>query len=198
LVDKTAPTMSVSSSKPSSNGRVESKKAGEECPHEGEKKCLPKLPENLHVLVADDQKSNRTLLKFILEKKLQLNWRVSLTQTAEEAVDLIKTGDDKVDLMIIDENFGKEDAMLGSEAIELLRQSSLTYNLSIILCSANAKSAYQDSICSTCNSVIEFNDPPPRNGPDVMWDKPLPRWTDGTMQKSLLKVIESRKLRSCT
>ena len=94
---------------------------------------------------------------------------------AEEAVDLIKIGDDKVDLMVIDENFDKENAMLGSEAIEYLRKSSLAETLPIILCSANSKSSDPDSISSTCNSVIEFNDNPPRNGPDMRWDKPLAR-----------------------
>ena len=90
---------------------------------------------------------------------------------------------EKYDLIIMDEIFITKQTsrcMLGSEAIKLLRPQ-LSGGEVIISCSGN----YSESQ----KSVIP-------EGADAVWCKPFPDFRDGSMQRQLLSLFQTRRAAS--
>ena len=91
------------------------------------------------------------------------------------------------DLLITDENFGDgPSALRGSECVQLLRAAGL--RLPVIICSGNAG----DGLFSDMLKDAEYVPYLMRMGADACWGKPLPSWSDGTMQRQLASLLRDR------
>ena len=135
------------------------------------------LPHNLKVLVADDIAMNRKLLRRVLEQQLGAGWEVSEAATAEEVLRLHLEEGARYDLLVLDEIFARdpgEELMRGSEATRQLRAAEV--RTPIIACSGNAAGA---------DSEKKFR----VAGADLVWGKPFPNFTDGSMQRDLARLL---------
>ena len=135
------------------------------------------LPHNLKVLVADDIAMNRKLLRRVLEQQLGAGWAVAEAATAEEVLRLHLEEGARYDLLVLDEIFARdpgEELMRGSEATRQLRAAEV--RTPIIACSGNAAGA---------DSEKKFR----VAGADLVWGKPFPNFTDGSMQRDLARLL---------
>ena len=182
---------------------------------------LAALPRGIRVLIADDVKSNRDLLQLVFKKMLKTGWRVAEAETGESMLQLMgvqpppsspsaleeglraaghleaASVDGTVarrhwtdfDLVITDENFSPDPAGLkGSDCVRLLRAAGCT--LPIILCSGNVDGDGADGAAPGQLSERDavFVDA----GADACWGKPIPSWTDGSMQTQLAALFRKR------
>ena len=109
---------------------------------------------------------NRKLLRRVLEQQLGAGWAVSEAATAEEVLRLHLEEGARYDLLVLDEIFARdpgEELMRGSEATRQLRAAEV--RTPIIACSGNAA------------------------GADLVWGKPFPNFTDGSMQRDLARLL---------
>jgi len=144
------------------------------------------LPRGISVLVADDQDMNRRMLRLILEKKLGKGWNVTECATATGMLQLLGVEQSgagapitdctnppsrSFDLLITDDQFSYDPTELkGSEAVRILRASGRS-SLPVIVCSGGDEGNLTDS------------------GADRVWGKPMPSWSDGSMQRELAHVL---------
>ncbi len=89
----------------------EERMAGEGLPEE---KAAESLPENLTVLIVDDNRFNRSLTRTILRKMGGSGWKISLAEGGQEALDLMM--EEKFDLILMDVQ------MPGMDGLECTRQ----------------------------------------------------------------------------
>ena len=150
------------------------------------------LPEGLRVLVSDDVKTNRKLLRAAFERHCDASWSVSEARSGEEAIAMCEAT--PFDLIVMDEVFEAQGGgisangpdqrlMLGSEAIAQIRRGEAEWAkrypeaaarpASIISCSGN--NAGTDHVVPT--------------GADLVWTKPFPDFTNGEMQRQLSKLL---------
>ena len=147
---------------------------------------------NLRVLVADDQLTNRRLLRVAFSKHFGAGWQVTEVTTAEEALALatsttsssVVDGDENHDdgfaLIVMDEMFAPgPEAMLGSAAIRQIRaheaQTAATRRAVIVSCTGNALSSLAADLRAS--------------GADLVWGKPMPNFTNDEMQKELAPLL---------
>ena len=147
---------------------------------------VPTFRRGLSVLIADDIKLNRTLLKHAFRCHFDGAFTTIIdVATAEEALEAAcRTA---FDLIVMDENFeppgrSRQSLMRGHEAVRRLREME----------SSNLRAASRPIvpriaiICSTGNaSTPGVNVALLNSGADGVWDKPFPCATNGSMQRSL-------------
>ena len=142
---------------------------------------LPEFEAGLSVLVADDVLLNRRVLRRAFTTHFGAGWTVQEASTAEEALAALATGHGHA-LLVIDEILSDErDALRGSEAVRLLREREAAEGLPrlpIISCTGNAA---HDSA-----RILE-------HGADAAWGKPFPSFTDGSMQREVARLLNSRR-----
>jgi signal transduction histidine kinase/CheY-like chemotaxis protein len=151
------------------------------------------LPHGIRCLVADDVGVNRILMKRALEKFCGIDWVATTVDTAERAIELAcapagPDGDGRppFDLIVMDENFAPASAkgsMRGSEAIRVIAQHAARKGgrrPAMVLCTGNTAAARQAS-------GDDGTEPP--EGCDLMWDKPCPDPTDGSMANELIALL---------
>jgi CheY-like chemotaxis protein len=132
----------------------------------------PHFEPNLRVLVADDALMNRKLLRRAFTGYFGQGWSVTEATTAEEAVSLATETEFAV--IVIDEIFAPGlEAMRGSAAIIDLRaheaRTGVARRAVIVSCTGNA------------SSLDNLDD----SGPDLVWGKPMPNFTNNEMQNEL-------------
>jgi len=131
------------------------------------------------VLVADDMRVNRSLLRRAFTTKFGVDWTVEEAATAEDALAALLPGH-PFDLLVMDEIFSDIDVdqMRGSAAIRLLREREATQQdltrLAVISCTGNA--AHDRARLLEC-------------GADDVWGKPFPNAQDGSMQKHVARLL---------
>lgn len=167
------------------------------------------LPRGIRVLVADDIALNRRLLSRVLTHSFGADWVVTQAETGEQMLKLlgvdhqgplsahaakdvesacVAAADPKAgngarerphgafDLLITDENFALDATVLkGSDCVRLLRAAGLT--LPVVICSGNA-SGVDDADQAFLSA-----------GADTCWGKPIPSWSDGSMQRQLAALL---------
>ena len=111
--------------------------------------------ESMHVniCVADDMPINTKVMKYMLSQ-VNSNWNVQLVADAEQVMSHL----DGTQVLIIDNDFGP-DKLLGSQAVQLIRQSEAHNDLIIALWSDDAR----DTV-----------------GADFMWPKKVSKETIST------------------
>jgi CheY-like chemotaxis protein len=152
------------------------------------------LPAQLRVLIVDDVRLNRILLKHALAS-ISPGWDVSEAASAEEALTLVRGGDrpplspESFGLIIFDEQFdpsvhGAETVpMRGSEAIRLIREHEVATRApraTIVSCTGHAS----HGLGSVMAYFYEC-------GSDAVWGKPYPNHRDGEMQAVLKSLLKS-------
>ena len=75
------------------------------------------------MLVADDIEVNRMIVKQMLSK-IQPSWSSEEADTAEAAVAMATANN--YDLIVMDQHFGDEDKMTGTEATAMIREAGVT------------------------------------------------------------------------
>ena len=136
---------------------------------------------NLHVLVADDQLTNRRLLQRAFTKFFGEGWSVTEASTAEQALEL--AGRTDFDIVVMDEIFSMETGVLrGSEAIKRLRRqahdieaAASTRRPVIIHCTGQTAD-------DTTATLLDA-------GADALWGKPMPCFTNGEMQRLVAALL---------
>lgn len=139
----------------------------------------PRFKPGVNVLVADDMRLNRQLLRRAFETEFGANWTVREAATAEEAIALL-VGGHGFHLLVMDEVFSDMDVgvMRGSAAIQLLRQREALEGrerLKIVSCTGN-------SVGESCAHLLEA-------GADAVWGKPFPNVQDGSMQRRVARLL---------
>jgi CheY-like chemotaxis protein len=141
------------------------------------------LPRGLSVLVADDLAYNREVAAKIFRR---FSWHVSEAESAEQVLERLLDSGEQYDILLTDEAFGP-DCMLGSEAIRQLRSKLRTQEgrppLFIISCTGFVD---QGVMAGKEPELLQA-------GADVVWAKPLPDWSDGTMQRQLTAHLGDRR-----
>ena len=136
----------------------------------------PRLPAELKVLIADDSRMNRKILRAAFERHCSCGWAVTETATAEDAVQLCDQVQASFDLIIMDEIFDLHNSSLrGSAAIQLIRNAEQRLSARpavMILCTGNA-----------CTCPV---------GADAVWQKPFPDFTTGQLQEQLGRMLSCR------
>ena len=144
-------------------------------------RCLC-LVDELKILIADDQLLCVMLMKRALQK-INANWKLTTSSTAEEVLDLwnaARATESPFNLLIIDENLtpDRNNAMLGSDAIKMIRQQEnvncLGNSLAVISCTSDADLISEKLIACGANCV---------------WGKPPPE--NAVMKKDLQLVLEN-------
>ena len=146
------------------------------------------LPTDLRVLLADDVKTNRKLIRLALTRHCGERWDIVEASTGEEALQTFKseTGQARpFELLLLDETYSPEpSALRGSDVIKAIReheQATHTPPVAIISCTGNTQ---DKSFLLEC-------------GADSVWEKPMPDFRDGSMQEALSEVLRKRqKVRS--
>ncbi|KAL1500157.1 hypothetical protein AB1Y20_012827 [Prymnesium parvum] len=127
----------------------------------------------VNVLIADDMKVNRKLLRKVFEGTFGCH--VTEAATAEEVLEIILVQRKSFELILIDEQF-ETNKMTGSQAVAELRKDT-SISPVIISCSGN-----------------ELRMPDRFDGVDGVWSKPYPDWRDGSLQVQLERAFERRRL----
>ena len=145
----------------------------------------PRFGPGVRVLVADDIKLNRALLKRAFTKQFGADWTVQEAATAEDALGALQHGG-PFDLLVMDEIFSDMNRSLarGSEAVQQLRQREAADGrprLTVISCTGNAELGEMHARLLEC-------------GADEVWTKPFPNPHDGSMQRSLAKLLPQHVL----
>ena len=140
----------------------------------------PRFKPGVNVLVADDMRLNRRLLRRAFESEFGASWTVKEAATAEEALASLVAGHD-FHLLVMDEVFSDMDMglMRGSAAIQLLRRREASdgrERLAIVSCTGN--SAWPESYAH----LLEM-------GADAVWGKPYPNVQDGSMQRRVAALL---------
>ena len=142
------------------------------------------LPSDLRVLLADDVKTNRKLIRLALTRHCGERWGIVEASTGEEALQMYKseTGQARpFELLLLDETYSPEpSALRGSDVIKAIRkheQTTHTPPVAIISCTGNTQ---DKSFLLEC-------------GADSVWEKPMPDFRDGSMQVALSEVLSKRK-----
>jgi len=130
------------------------------------------------VLLADDVRVNRALLRRAFTRRFGEDWTVHEATTAEEALEALPSGHG-FDLLVMDEIFSDMDGgcMRGSAAIRLLREREASEGLArlaVISCTGNA--SHQAGQLLDC-------------GANLIWNKPFPCAEDGTMQSDIVQLL---------
>jgi CheY-like chemotaxis protein len=135
----------------------------------------------LRILVADDLVYNRQVMANIFRR---FDWHVTEVESAEEVLERMLQAGEHYDILSIDEHFGVN-RLLGSEAIRQLRSKlrpdAGKPQLMIISCTG-----FVDLGVMADKEIYLL-----KAGADIVWTKPLPNWTDGTMQRQLAAHLES-------
>jgi len=148
----------------------------------------PLLPEGLKILIADDAKTNRKLLRAAFERHCSASWSVSEACSGEEAVQLCE--EERFDLVVMDEVFsesqvrqdGPDVPMRGSEAIAQIRRGE-----------ASRGEARPSRIISCSGHSFKGGlGPAAPPGADQVWQKPFPDFTNGNMQRALSELFAAR------
>jgi CheY-like chemotaxis protein len=134
------------------------------------------LPAGLRVLVLDDSRMNRMVMRNVLERQLKLDWKVTEAETAEEGLSLLIDQGEAFDIAIFDEDFGTG-RMVGTEAIRRCRSAGLNA-LVIISCTGALVMVSADTIL--------------KQGADAVWSKPFPDWRNGDLQRSIATARAER------
>lgn len=150
------------------------------------------LPEGLRVLVSDDVKTNRKLLRAAFERHCAASWSVSEARNGEEAVAMCEAT--PFDLVVMDEVFevqGSADGpdqrlMRGSEAIAQIRRGEAERARRDPAAAARPACIIS---CSGNNADTDYVTP---TGADLVWIKPFPDFTNGEMQSQLSKLLARR------
>ena len=132
------------------------------------------FPPGVRVLVADDVRINRTLLRRAFVSGFGEGWSVTEAATAEEALAALPVGHG-FDLLVTDEHFGH--GMRGSDVVRALREREAATGerrLAVVCCSGNASN--ESPALRSC-------------GVDELWDKPFPNPHDGTMQRRVAGLL---------
>ena len=109
------------------------------------------------------------------------SWSISEARSAEEAIELCLAT--AFDLVVMDEVF--DTPMRGSEAIAQIRRNE-----------ASRPNVQPAAIVScTGHAGIQQAATRPAGGPDCVWSKPFPDFTDGSMQRQLAELLSSRRPR---
>jgi len=132
------------------------------------------LPPGLSVLVADDMRMNRMILRKIFSTHFK--WTVIEASSPEEALELALGQGNQHDVIFVDEHFNNS-TMVGSEVIRELR-GKLSGKEVIISCTGNHDSKMVEVLG---NSV------------DAVWGKPYPDHRDGTMQAQLVTLLAKKR-----
>lgn len=142
------------------------------------------LPPDLRVLLADDVKTNRKLIRLALTRHCGERWEIVEASTGEEALQTFKseTGQARpFELLLLDETYSPEpSALRGSDVIKAIReheQATHTPPVAIISCTGNTQ---DKSFLLEC-------------GADSVWEKPMPDFRDGSMQEALSEVLRKRQ-----
>jgi signal transduction histidine kinase/CheY-like chemotaxis protein len=143
------------------------------------------LPPDLRVLLADDVKTNRKLIRLALTRHCGERWDIVEASTGEEALQTFKSESGQArpfELLLLDETYSPEpSALRGSDVIKAVReheQATDTPPVAIISCTGNT----QDK-----NFLLEC-------GADSVWEKPMPDFRDGSMQEALSEVLMKRQV----
>ena len=135
---------------------------------------------DLRVLVADDQLTNRRLLRCAFTKHFGKGWHVTEVATAEEA--LAAATSSGFALIVMDEIFASGlEAMHGSEAIRQIRahearsEAAWRPRAVIVSCTGNALSSLAADLRAA--------------GADLVWGKPMPNFTNDEMQDELAPLL---------
>lgn len=160
---------------------------------------LSSLPSQLNVLLADDVNSNLVLLSKVMVKYCGHDWRVERATTSEGALKLFEEkhgGEDGFGLVVIDEHFDVRSNLLGSVATKQMRAFEAARGGAravIIACTGNTSGIdYAPAVGAEASA--EAGDPTRAAhyfecGADALWGKPLPDFSDGTMQASLARLL---------
>ena len=134
-----------------------------------------KFTGGVRVLVADDMRLNRQLLRRAFTRFFGLDWTVDAVETAEEVLEALTAGHG-FDLLVCDEIFSDvdPDCMRGSTVIRQLREREAAEGLprlAIVSCTGNpSQTTYE------C-------------GADDFWGKPVPSFSDGSLQKRVAMLL---------
>jgi signal transduction histidine kinase/CheY-like chemotaxis protein len=159
----------------------------------------PQLPRQLRVLIADDVKMNRKLLRAALSRHCCSEWEIDEAATAEAAVaEMSSTIDSRYDLVLMDDHFEVDGsgakpskmgawehdpslvAMRGSEAIAYIRAFELQ------------NPSLRPAVLIMCTGASLDVDASWRKHADAVWGKPFPDFTNNTMQRSLSELLRKR------
>lgn len=159
----------------------------------------PQLPRQLRVLIADDVKMNRKLLRAALSRHCCSEWEIDEAATAEAAVaEMSSTSDSRYDLVLMDDHFevdgsgakpskmGDQEhdrslvAMRGSEAIGYIRAFELQ------------NPSLRPAVLIMCTGASLDADASWRKHADAVWGKPFPDFTNNTMQRMLSELLRNR------
>ncbi len=133
----------------------------------------PQFAPNLRVLVADDQPTNRRLLRRAFTSFFGEGWAVREASTAEQALELAT--ETAFDVVVMDEIFSPEPgAMRGSAAITRLRSlgGEGGGRPVIIHCTGQTDVCCDGEVCSAGALGRAV-------GADALWGKPMPSFTNG-------------------
>jgi CheY-like chemotaxis protein len=153
------------------------------------------LPSGLRCLVADDMPMNRKLMRRALERFCGSGWTVTDASTAEKAVELAcppSGGSSPFDLIVTDEHFAPPSTMgvmRGSDAIRAILHHFKRDGVrapATVLCTGNARDARAKQSEGAGGNVSA------EELPDLVWDKPFPDPTDGSMAAQLATVLVPR------
>ena len=154
------------------------------------------LPPDLRVLLVDDVPMNLKILQYALSVGCGTDWRIVKCLVSDEAVKVFAGAAASADpfaIVIMDEHF-KSGQLRGSEAIRRIRAleeaaaaagaaqgaapGAATSRAVIITCTGNTGSGHDEE------DRVYYD-----AGADAVWGKPIPSWTDGTMQASLEQLL---------
>ena len=156
----------------------------------GSVEALPVLPQRLRVLLADDVKVNRLLLRRSLEQHCGgKEWTIDEAVSAEEALRMCTQSSGRGDgasaysIVFMDELFGLDaHLMRGSEAIGAIRSQEACHPsqpaMIIVHLTGNA-----DQITGSC-------------GADATWNKPFPKAADGSLRRAIALLLSGRRAES--
>ena len=154
--------------------------------------AAPKLPEMLRVLIADDQKMNNLLMSRVLKQHVCASWTLTVEEVSEAALETFKAAmaaGSPFDLVIIDENFDARSSMTGTDVIHQMRRAEQTRGggaAVMVSCSGGA-AIEQDATAERAQAGVL----------DAVWGKPIPSWSDGTMQRMLAALLAARRNGQC-
>jgi len=138
----------------------------------------PEFKAGVHVLVADDARINRILLRRAFTSRFGADWTVQEAASAEDVLAALLPGH-RFDLLVIDEIFSDiaVGQMRGSAAIAILREREASQNLARLVAISCTGNAAHD-----CARLMEC-------GADDVWGKPFPNAYDGSMQKKVAELL---------
>lgn len=142
------------------------------------------LPLGMRVLVADDSRANRKLLRAALERHCSATWAVREASSAEEAIALCEA--EAFDLVVMDEEFAPGE-MRGTEALVAIRKHEAQLGdarrpAAMVSCSGNqGPHRAHEASCASLPGVLS-------------WSKPFPDFIKGDMQRQLGQLLRARSI----